>query len=240
MPFIGKEPSPDLAATGDLGDDIVTLAKIASGTDGELITWDASGNPAAVGAGTSGHFLKSQGAGSVPVFAAAGGAWSYVSTATASNSATLDFTNMASGYDYKYMVDYMIMAADNKYFDLRLGVAGPTYRTSGYLGVVRNSAGSISSAATGEIRLVGASAGIGNAANENLWGAEVILSNPASATYKTTVMGRAGFGDNGGTPKTNYSAGNYTTAEANTCARFFAHSGNITSGTILQYRRSRT
>ena len=133
MPFIGKEPSPDLAATGDLGDDIVTLAKIASGTDGELITWDASGNPAAVGAGTSGHFLKSQGAGSVPVFAAAGGAWSYVSTATASNSATLDFTNMASGYDYKYMVDYMIMAADNKYFDMRVGVAGPTYRTSGYV-----------------------------------------------------------------------------------------------------------
>jgi len=173
-------------------------------------------------------------------WAAGGGAWSYVSTATADDSATLDFTNMASGYDYKYMVDYMVMAADNKYFDLRLGVAGPTYRTSGYVGVVRNSAGSISSSATGEIRIVGASAGIGNATNENLWGAEVILMNPASATYKTTAMGRAGFGDNGGTPKTNYSAGNYTTAEANTCARFFAHVGNISSGTILQYRRSRT
>jgi|5B_taG_2_1085324.scaffolds.fasta_scaffold01879_3 hypothetical protein len=73
MPFLGSQPAEAALTTGDLGDDIVTLAKIASGTDGELITWDASGNPAAVGAGTSGHFLKSQGAGSVPVFAAAGG-----------------------------------------------------------------------------------------------------------------------------------------------------------------------
>ena len=56
--------------TAHIADDQITLAKIASGTDGELITWDASGNPAAVGAGTSGHYLKSQGAGSVPVFAA--------------------------------------------------------------------------------------------------------------------------------------------------------------------------
>ena len=73
MPFLGSQPAEAALTTGDLGDDIVTLAKIASGTDGELITWDASGNPAAVGAGTSGHFLKSQGAGSVPVFAEVSG-----------------------------------------------------------------------------------------------------------------------------------------------------------------------
>jgi hypothetical protein len=189
--------------------------------------------------GAANQILETDGSGNLD-WVAAGGGWSYVSTATASNSATLDFTNMASGYDYKYMVDYMIMAADNKYLDMRVGVAGPTYRTSGYLGVVRNSAGTTNTSNTGVIRIVGASAGIGNAANENLWGAEVILMNPASATYKTTAMGRAGFGDTGGTPITNYTAGNYTTAEANTCARFFAHVGNISSGTILQYRRSRT
>tara|TARA_X000001382_G_C3148865_1_gene172232 strand:+ start:148 stop:804 length:657 start_codon:yes stop_codon:yes gene_type:complete len=73
MPFLGSSPARGLVGTTDIDDDAVSLAKIASGTDGELITWDASGNPAAVGAGTSGHFLKSQGAGSVPVFAAAGG-----------------------------------------------------------------------------------------------------------------------------------------------------------------------
>jgi len=56
-----------------IADDAITLAKMASGTDGNIITYDASGNPAVVASGTSGHFLKSQGADTVPVFAAAGG-----------------------------------------------------------------------------------------------------------------------------------------------------------------------
>ncbi|ANS05600.1 c1q globular head like domain containing protein [uncultured Mediterranean phage] len=53
-----------------MADDAIGLAEMASGTDGNIITYDASGNPAVVAVGTSGHFLKSQGAGSVPVFAA--------------------------------------------------------------------------------------------------------------------------------------------------------------------------
>jgi hypothetical protein len=54
-----------------IADDAVTLAKMASGVDGNILTYDASGNPAVVASGTSGHFLKSQGADTVPVFAAA-------------------------------------------------------------------------------------------------------------------------------------------------------------------------
>ena len=83
MPFIGNQPAEVALTTGDLGDDIVTEAKIANdaigltelkaGTDGELITWDASGNPAAVAVGTSTHVLTSNGAGAAPTFQAAGG-----------------------------------------------------------------------------------------------------------------------------------------------------------------------
>lgn len=40
---------------------------------GELISWDSNGNQTAIAAGTSGHLLKSNGAGQVPVFADAGG-----------------------------------------------------------------------------------------------------------------------------------------------------------------------
>ena len=56
-----------------IADDAITLAKMAGGTDGNIITYDASGNPAVVASGTAGHFLKSQGADTVPVFAAAAG-----------------------------------------------------------------------------------------------------------------------------------------------------------------------
>ena len=54
-------------------DDAVTLAKMAPGTDGNLITYDASGNPAAVATGSAGQVLTSAGAGAPPTFAAAGG-----------------------------------------------------------------------------------------------------------------------------------------------------------------------
>jgi hypothetical protein len=56
-----------------LPDDAVTLAKMASGTAGNLITYDATGNPAAVATGTVGQVLTSGGAGVAPTFQDAGG-----------------------------------------------------------------------------------------------------------------------------------------------------------------------
>ena len=41
---------------------------MAAGTDGQIITYDASGNPVAVGPGTDGQVLTSTGAGSPPAF----------------------------------------------------------------------------------------------------------------------------------------------------------------------------
>ena len=54
--------------TNAIADDAVTLAKQAGGTDGQVITYDASGNPVAVGPGTDGQVLTSTGAGSPPAF----------------------------------------------------------------------------------------------------------------------------------------------------------------------------
>jgi hypothetical protein len=53
-----------------IADDAVTLAKQAAGTDGQIITYDASGNPTAVGPGSDGQVLTSTGAGSPPAFEA--------------------------------------------------------------------------------------------------------------------------------------------------------------------------
>ena len=130
MPYIGSTPAETALVTDDIADDAVTLAKIASGTDGELITWDASGNPAAVGAGTSGHFLKSQGAGSVPVFAAASGGYEFVSSSTASDSASVAFTGFETGYDYMFQIVGTCPASDGANFEAEVGVSGQTYRTA--------------------------------------------------------------------------------------------------------------
>ena len=64
--------------TAHIADDQITLAKMAGGTDGQIITYDANGDPVAVGPGTDGQVLTSTGAGSPPAFedvaAGAGGA----------------------------------------------------------------------------------------------------------------------------------------------------------------------
>ena len=55
-------------ATGEIQDDAITLGKMAPGTDGNIISYDASGNPVAVATGSSGQVLTSAGAGAVPSF----------------------------------------------------------------------------------------------------------------------------------------------------------------------------
>ena len=59
--------------TASIQDDAVTLAKMASGVDGVIITYDASGNPVHVGPGSDGQVLTSTGAGSPPAFEDAAG-----------------------------------------------------------------------------------------------------------------------------------------------------------------------
>ena len=58
----------DAVTTAKINDDAVTLAKLAAGTDGELITWDASGDPATVAVGASTNVLTSNGPGAAPTF----------------------------------------------------------------------------------------------------------------------------------------------------------------------------
>jgi hypothetical protein len=59
----------DIVDSGTLADDAVGLAQMAAGTDGNVITYDASGNPAVVASGSSGQILTSAGAGAAPTMA---------------------------------------------------------------------------------------------------------------------------------------------------------------------------
>ena len=60
----------------------ITPANLADGTDGELITWDASGNPASVAVGTATHVLTSNGAGAAPTFQAVAAGLTVAATQT--------------------------------------------------------------------------------------------------------------------------------------------------------------
>ena len=80
-----------------LTDNSVTLAKMAGGTDGQIITYDASGDPVAVGPGTDGQVLTSTGAGSPPAFedAAGGGKILQVVQGSTTTEASSTSTSMA-------------------------------------------------------------------------------------------------------------------------------------------------
>ena len=54
--------------TAHVADNAITLAKMAHGTDGNLITYDANGAPAVVATGNDGQLLTSAGAGQPPAF----------------------------------------------------------------------------------------------------------------------------------------------------------------------------
>ena len=58
----------DAVTTVKVADNAITLAKMAGGTDGNLITYDTNGDPAYVATGTSGQVLTSNGAGAAPTF----------------------------------------------------------------------------------------------------------------------------------------------------------------------------
>jgi hypothetical protein len=83
-------------ATAYIADNAITLDKLAGGTDGNIISFDASGNPVAIATGNDGQVLTSAGTGAPPAFedAAAGGGITHASqwrtNATASGSTSYD------------------------------------------------------------------------------------------------------------------------------------------------------
>lgn len=116
-----------------LEDNIVTLAKMASGTDGNMITYDASGNPAAVATGTAGQVLTSAGAGAPPTFAdAGGGAWNFISSQTVSGTpAYVTFESGISSTYKNYVITFSgVKVSSGGYnYIMQVGTGG-TYTTS--------------------------------------------------------------------------------------------------------------
>jgi hypothetical protein len=173
--------------------------------------------------------------------AAAGGGWAFVSSATASTSSSLDFTNMVDGYDYLYSCESVLPATDSTNCKGLLGVSGPTYRTSSYKESSSQSGGA---SVTADDRCsIGPDSGnseLGNGTDEGIRLCEFILSNPANASSKTVWLAVSAWQNGSSTMKNGFGGGVYTTAEAHVALRFIMVSGNITSGLIMQYRRSRS
>ena len=95
MSYIGNSP----ATSTEVADNAITLAKMASGTDGNLITYDASGDPAYVTTGTSGQILTSGGTGVAPTFQTATGGGKVLQVVSTTKTDTFTTTTTGSWVD---------------------------------------------------------------------------------------------------------------------------------------------
>ena len=120
--------------TAHLADNQITLAKMAGGTDGNLITYDASGDPAYVTTGSDGQVLTSTGAGSAPAFEANIGSWKLLQTQTASTDSAITFssTYITTAHDvYKIFIHSLLSSSDNDAFRISAAVNNSTFNLQG-------------------------------------------------------------------------------------------------------------
>jgi len=196
MSYIGKSPAVAALTSSDVANDIITLAKMAGGTDGNIITYDASGDPAVVATGSDGQVLTSTGAGSPPAFETiSGGSLVKLQSQTASSASTLTFSSTYITSTYKvyelHCID-LLHSSDGGNISLQVSADnGSSYVTTGYKNLRffsnetngDNTLLTSSSSSTSSVAILGSGEGLGTSGNES--GNSIItLFNPQGAKSK--------------------------------------------------------
>ena len=255
MGFIGVQPTSApltasditdaIVSTSKLTDDAVSLAKMASGTDGNIISYDASGNPVAIATGNDGQVLTSTGAGSPPAFEdVSGGVWTKLveNDLSGYNHETKDYEDAAlftSTYDrYRVYIYDFEPQSDNIEFHLKMKIGG-SYQSSNHyrshMSMCHANSGSYVSDSSGGTDSIKLMKHVGNEGAERQF-LMLEYSDPTdTAHYKevrfeNTVMrydSYFSFGEGGGY--------NIASVGAFTGLRFYVSSGNIESWKFVGY-----
>jgi len=225
-----------LDAEGKIKPALMTTGTLAQG---DVLYYDGS-DLVNLGAGTSGQFLKTQGADANPVWAtvAAGdGGWTWVSTQTASTSSSIQFESLAAGYDYQVQW-HNVESTGNDQFLITFGTgATPTYQTSGYAysgdGVQNTTHTQVHSTSDSNIPLhgTGTATGSGNQAF-----GECTLIDPAHNDY-TFVWWTIGRTVSSGGRQWVTGGGYRATAEVVTALKIAPSTGTWSNGDFTLYRR---
>jgi len=132
LPAISGASLTNLPAPAD---NSITLAKMAGGTDGQIITYSAAGDPVAIGPGTAGQVLTSAGANLPQTFAdAGGGAWTVLATDEIVNQTSVEFTGLDGETYNKFglAINDVIMNTNQQYLALQFGNASSGFLTNTY------------------------------------------------------------------------------------------------------------
>jgi len=222
-----------------VSDNSIGLGQMANGVDGNVISYDASGNPVAIATGSDGQVLTSTGAGSPPAFealpAADSGGFVYVSSLTASSSSTLTFSGLADGFDYQVIATQVVYSGTGSHPSWRVGIADGTIRSSGYISQgssFESSTNNASSSGTSafELRHVATAA-----VYEQTYQFNFIA--PMTSGTKTSMLWW-GSGRGSSNSANYFGGGVYNTAEANERIQFFHTNKNVNTGLFKLYKRA--
>jgi hypothetical protein len=245
MGYIGKQPTPVPLSASDLDDDIISLAKLAGGTDGNVISYDASGDPVAIATGNDGQVLTSAGAGQPCAFeaAAGGGAWTFIKSATASTASSVDFVDGTSDVviDATYIA-YQIWGfnietdTDDSRLMLQYSTdTGSSWITSGYDATVykQYDGGGVERDDTDAAYTIDS---IGTGTNE-FCNFHFTIFDPSDASNYTFAIGHAANRDHSASANMFFQVGGscYETAGAVDGFRLILQSSALVSGTFKLY-----
>jgi len=214
-------------------------------TNGQLIIGSTGGTPAAATLTAGTGITITNAANSITIAASSGsGAWTKISSSTASSSATIDFTSLTNAYMmYMVVIDRALPATDAVAFQMRASTNnGSSYYSTNeysYANMIAWAAdGSyISRGGTGAAAclMTGNDANyyVGNATNEGITGT-FFLYNPSGTSYGRTT-GSFSYTEPGGALRECSHAGRIDQAADIDAIRFMFSSGNIASGTFTLY-----
>lgn len=192
-------------------------------------------------AGTSGQVLTSAGSSAPTWSTLAGSALVFISSATASSSATIDFTGLSSTYDVYVVEIVSAVPATGSYLYMRSSSNnGSSYDTSGYeysgLGTQTansnvNVDSSFGAAALMPVSFNGGP--VSNTFSDGGCSGFVYIMNPAASNYTQFLISETHFGGSGGIHS--HGMGIKKSTSPVNAVRFYASSGNIASGTFRLY-----
>lgn len=223
----------------------IAVSDLATGTDGELVTWDASGDPTVVAVGASTHVLTSNGAGAAPTFQAPAGAHVLIEAQDiSSGQAAVDFeSSIDSTYDdYLLIISGCTIVEDDQHLTIVIGTGGtPTYQTGSVynwaVGAAVSGGATVSTNASDtSICITHQDAGqaLGNAANESFSGT-IYMHRPADAVFTEFTFNCGYFRAVDGAYVATHGGGAYVATTAVTALRIIAEGGNIDGGKFALY-----
>ena len=222
----------------NLTDNIVTLAKMASGTDGNIISYDASGNPVAIATGNDGQVLTSTGAGSPPAFEAlpSSGGLVLISNTTISSTGALDINGLFSStyQNYKVIGSNLKCATDNTFWVLQFRTSSAVQTSAYYYsGVGQRGAGNAvddGASAAASFRI------ISNVANDTAsTNFDMTLFQPNVANVSKNYSCIAGGRRNDDTGQVLTTSGFCASDTVFTGIRILVGAGQVTAGNILVF-----